>query len=43
MIDSNNILGKMMRMLYNKKHFDQFLLKVGQDTCFFGVWPYLNI
>jgi len=37
MIDSCNILGKMMRMLYNKRHFNEFLLKVGLGTCFFGV------
>lgn|GEM_PF-3389837 len=43
MIDSINILGKMMLMLYSKRHFDQFLLKGGLGTCFFGVWPYLNI
>jgi len=24
MIDSINILGKMISMLYNKRHFDQF-------------------
>ena len=35
--DSINIYGKMISMLYNKRHFDQFLLKVGQDTCFFSV------
>ena len=23
--------------------FNEFLLKVGQGTCFFGVWPYLKI
>jgi len=37
MIDSGNILGKMMRMLYNISHFEQFLLKSGLGTCFFGV------
>jgi len=43
MIDSSNILGKIMPMLNSKRHFNEFLLKVGQGTCFFGVWPYLNI
>ena len=43
MIDSSNILGKMMRIFDNKRHFDEFLLKVGLGTGFFGVWPYLNI
>jgi len=37
MIDSINILGKMISMLYNKRHFDQFSLKGGLGTCFFGV------
>jgi len=37
MIDSINILGKMISMLYNKRHFNQFLLKGGLGTCFFGV------
>jgi len=43
MIDSSNICSKMMRILYSKRHFNEFLLKVGLGTCFFGVWPYLNI
>jgi len=37
MIESSNILGKTIRMICNKRHFDQFLLKNGLGTCFFGV------
>jgi len=27
----------MISMLYNKRHFNEFLLKGGLGTCFFGV------
>jgi len=37
MIDSSNICSKMISMLYNKRHFNEFLLKGGLDTCVFGV------